>query len=163
MKIRTLASLALCILITGCGWQLRGSKNIAANIDALTVTSERTYGALERALEEEMRIQHIADSGNNAWSLVILDQEIQQNIVAFSDTNNAATVEIELQVRFSVNNHEGKMVIAPNTERIVRLYEVNNNRRLAMDRETELLKKEIHRDMAVSLLRRIDFIADQKP
>jgi LPS-assembly lipoprotein len=162
MKIRLLASLVLCIAITGCGWQLRGSSNLATNIDALNITSGQHYGALSRSLEEQMRLQHIAASGLHAWNLVILDQEMKVNILAYSDTNNAATNEIELTVQFTVTDEKGVTVIAPNTERVVRLYESNNDRRLAMDRETQLLKNEAYEEMAANLLRRIDFIAGQK-
>jgi len=162
MKIRLLASLVLCITVAGCGWQLRGSSNLATNIDALTITSGQHYGALSRALEEQMRLQHIAASGLNAWNLVILNQEMKENILAYSDTNNAATNEIELTVQFTVTDEKGVTVIAPNTARVVRLYESDNNRRLAMDRETHLLKKEAYEEMAANLLRRVDFIAGQK-
>ena len=146
-------------LLTGCGWQLRGSKNIATNIDALSIAGGNRYGKLARALEQEMRLQHIADSGSKAWQLHILNEKMEENIVAYSDTNNPASKEIELTVRFRVINAEGREVIAPNTERVVRIYDVNSDRRLAMDSETELLKDEAYRDMANNLLRRIDFIA----
>lgn len=108
-----------------------------------------------------MRLQHIAASGLNAWNLVILDQQMEENVLAFSDTINAATNEIELTVQFTVTDAKGVTVIAPNTERVIRIYESNNNRRLAMDRETQLLKNEAYDEMAANLLRRVDFIAGQ--
>ncbi len=162
MKTRVLICLLLTLATAGCGWQLRGSKNIAANIDALTVTGENRYGKMARSLAEEMRVQHIADTGTQAWNLLLLEEEMKENVLAYSDTNNAAMFEIELIVRFSVTNSQGATVIAPNTERVVRVYEVNNNRRLAMDREMQLLKDEAYREMANNILRRIDFIAAQK-
>ena len=60
---KILACTLATILLGGCGFQLRGSKNIAANIEALTVTSGQQYGKLARALEAEMRAQHISDTG----------------------------------------------------------------------------------------------------
>jgi LPS-assembly lipoprotein len=159
---KILACTLATALLTGCGWQMRGSKNIATNIDALTINASSAYGKMSRALQQEMRLQHIADAGSQAWNLQILDEKLEENIVAFSDANNAATYEIELQVRFSVSNHKGETVIAPNTERVVRIYEANDNRRLAMDREKDLLTTEVHTEMAANLLRRIDFIAKQK-
>jgi LPS-assembly lipoprotein len=162
MNIRILISLVLCLAVSGCGWQLRGSKNITANIEALTVMAEMKHGKLVRSLDDAMHVQHIADSGQNAWQLIVLSEDLKQNVVAFSDTNNAASTEIELVVHFTVLNDKGETVIAPNTERVVRIYESDNNRRLAMDRETNLLKDEVYQEMANNLLRRIDFIAGQK-
>lgn len=150
------------LLASGCGWQLRGSKNIASNINALSVVTNKTYGPLARALEQEMKLQHISDQGEQAWSLQILSERMRSNTIAFSDTNNAAMAEMELEVRFTATNDKGEMVIAPNTERVVRLYEVNNDRRLASDRETRLLEDEVYREMANNLLRRVDFVAGQK-
>ncbi|HQQ64106.1 MAG TPA: hypothetical protein PLF22_11110 [Pseudomonadales bacterium] len=152
----------LCMLASGCGWQLRGDKDHATNIRALSIASEAPYGKLSRALDQQMTVQHIARTGSNTWNLRILKEDLKKNIVAFSDTNNPATYELELQVRFSASNDKGETVIAPNTERVVRLYEYNNNRRLAMDRETDLLTDEIYNEMAGNLLHRVDFIAGQK-
>ena len=159
---KILACTLATILLGGCGFQLRGSKNIAANIEALTVTSGQQYGTLARALEAEMRAQHISDTGEHAWNLVILDQRIKQNVLAYNDSANAALIEIELVVQFTVTNEKGETVIAPNSERVVRPYEPDNNRALATDRETKLMLNETYDEMAAALLRRIDFIAGQK-
>ncbi|MBK8289154.1 MAG: hypothetical protein KAY78_06025 [Pseudomonadales bacterium] len=159
---KILACTLATILLGGCGFQLRGSKNIAANIEALTVTSGQQYGKLARALEAEMRAQHISDTGEHAWNLVILDQRIKQNVLAYNDSANAALIEIELVVQFTVTNEKGETVIAPNSERVVRPYEPDNNRALATDRETKLMLNETYDEMAAALLRRIDFIAGQK-
>lgn len=162
MNIQKLACLALCLIVTGCGFHLRGSGETAKNINALSITSASQYGKLVRTLQDEMRVQHIADSGQQAWHITILDEEMKENVLAYSDTNNAATLELELTVRFTVTNHTGETMIAPNTERVVRVYESNNQRRLAMERETQLLKSELYQEMAGNLLRRIDFIAAQQ-
>jgi LPS-assembly lipoprotein len=161
-SIKILAAALLCMLAAGCGWQLRGDENHALNIPALTLTSDAPYDKLSRALNQQMEIQHIAKTGSKLWNLRIMSKDMKKNIVAFSDTNNPATYELELQVRFSASNEKGEVVIAPNTERVVRLYEYNNNRRLAMDRETDLLTDEIYNEMAVNLLHRVDFIAGQQ-
>lgn len=159
---KILACTLVAALLGGCGFQLRGSKNIAANISALTITSSSHYGKLDRALESEMHAQHIADAGPKAWNLIILDQTIKQNVLAYNNSANASMLEIELVVHFTVTNEKGETVITPNNERVVRLHEPDSNRALATDRETKLLQNEAYDEMAVSLLRRIDFIAGQK-
>ena len=95
---KILACTLATILLGGCGFQLRGSKNIAANIEALTVTSGQQYGKLARALEAEMRAQHISDTGEHAWNLVILDQRIKQNVLAYNDSALATDRETKLML-----------------------------------------------------------------
>jgi len=158
---KILVSTLVITLLGGCGWQMRGSKNIAANIPALTVSSNSNYGKLARALESEMHAQHIADTGAHAWNLVIMEQNVKQNVLAYNDSDNAAMLQIELIVHFTVTNGKGETVIAPNSERVVRLYEPDSNRPLATDRETKLMLEEAYQEMAENLLRRIDFIAGQ--
>ena len=159
---KILASTLVIALLGGCGWQMRGNRNIAANIPALTVTSGSQYGKLGKALESEMHAQHIADTGSHAWNLVIMEQDVKQNVLAYNDSANAAMVQVELVVHFSVTNGKGETVIAPNSERVVRLYEPDSNRPLATDRETKLMMEEVYHEMAGNLLRRIDFIAGQQ-
>lgn len=159
---KILISTLVLALLGGCGWQMRGNRNIAANIPALNVTSSQKYGKLARALESEMHAQHIADTGAHAWNLVILEQNVKQNVLAYNDSDNAAMLQIELVVHFTVTNGKGETVIAPNNERVVRLYEPDSNRPLATDRETKLMLEEAYQEMAGNLLRRIDFIAGQQ-
>jgi len=59
MNIRLLASLALCILLGGCGFHLRGSNGSSANIEALTITSGSPYGKMTRAMEKQIKVQQI--------------------------------------------------------------------------------------------------------
>lgn len=162
MNIRLLTSLALCVVMTGCGWHLRGGKEATANIDALTVVAGNRYGKMVRALDRQMELQHIKDGGPSSLHLHIANENMEGNTLAFSDNNYPATQELVLEVRFSVTNAAGETVIAPNTERVVRVYESDSNRRLAVDREMDLVKQELYEEMAINLLRRIDYIAGQQ-
>lgn len=159
---RLAAVAALIAVTTGCGFQLRGS-NATSHLTALTVTTAVPYDEFTTAFEREMRQRNIANGGADSWQLIIMEQEIDQNVLAISDTNNAATYELELNVRFQALNPAGEVAIAPNTMHVVRYYEANNNRRLAMDRETQLLRNELYRDMARRLIERVNVMAQQQP
>jgi LPS-assembly lipoprotein len=162
MKIlKIISSLLICFFISSCGWHMRGSSE-TAHITALNIHSAQSYGKLERELRSAMREQHIADSDPNAWNLIILNQDIRSNLLAYSDSINAAMTEIELVTHFTVTNNKGETIIAPTTERVVRPYEPNSNRALATDREAALMRSEAYKEMANNILRRIDFIAQQK-
>lgn len=150
------------ILLAGCGWHMRGSDSAATHIKTLNIASAQTYGKLERAIRSEMRLQRIEEGGDDGWTLTILDRNIRQNLLAYNDSINAAMFEIELTAHFTVTNAQGETIIAPNTERVVRPYEPNNNRALATDREAALMKTEAYNEMAANILRRINFIAGQK-
>ncbi len=163
MKIRNLIVTFFCALtIAGCGWHMRGSENSETKIQSLNIVSGQAYGKLERSLRKEMQRQHIEEGGTEGWTIQILDQKLRQNLLSYSDSINAAMFEIELTVQFTVTNAKGETIIAPNTERVVRPYEPSNNRALATDREAALMKNEAYDEMAVNLLRRINFIAGKQ-
>ncbi len=162
MKKHVLTILCFCLMTASCGWQIRGHKDSAVNIHALTVGGTSPYGRMVRSMEKQMQQQRIKSSGENAWYLMIITEDIRGTALAFGDSNNAASNEIELKVRFTVTDTKGETIIAPNTERAARIYTVNDNRRLAMDSEAELLTTELYDEMAINILRRIDFIAGQK-
>lgn len=162
MKTRNLIGIFFCVLLAGCGWHLRGSDSTGANIKTLNIASAQGYGKLERALRAEMRAQHIEEGGADGLTLTILSQNLRQNLLAYNDSINAAMFEIELTAQFTVTNAKGETLIAPNTERVVRPYEPSSNRALATDREANLMKTEAYNEMATNILRRINFIANEK-
>lgn len=162
MKTRNFIGIFFCVLLAGCGWHLRGGDSAGANIKTLNIASAQNYGKLERALRTEMRTQHIEEGGADGWTLTILSQNLRQNLLAYNDSINAAMFEVELTAQFTVTNAKGETIIAPNTERVVRPYEPNSNRALATDREANLMKTEAYNEMATNILRRINFIANEK-
>jgi LPS-assembly lipoprotein len=158
MNIRLLVSLLLCGIITGCGWHLRGAQDRPSNIDSVVLNAASPYSKTTRAMEKQIKIQHIKDSGTNTLHLQLIDEKMKSNTLAFSDSNYPATIEIQLEVRFSVTNAAGETIIAPNNERVVRVYESDSNRRLAGDRELDLIKDELYDEIAINILRRMDYI-----
>lgn len=162
MNIRILACLFLCLTVAGCGWHLRGSTaGGTSHITALKLVTESPYSRLSRSLDRQMKQEHIDQTAPNGWNLHILKEKTSGNTLAFSDSTYPATQEMVLEVRFSVSNPAGEEVIAPNTERVVRVLESDGDYRLAGDREQELMRDEMYDEMAANLLRRINFIAEQ--
>ncbi len=160
MNVRILACLFLCITMVGCGWHLRGN-NGASHITALKLVTDSPYNRLSRAVDQQIKQQHIDATSPNGWNLHILKERMSGNTLAFSDSIYPATQEMVLEVRFSVSNPAGEEVIAANTERVVRVLESDSDRRLASDREQELIRDEMYEEMAINLLRRIDYMASQ--
>jgi LPS-assembly lipoprotein len=163
MKIRILASLLLCVLVTGCGFHMRGSANGVSNVKSLNVVTGSPYNRFSRILDQQMQYNHIEQNASSGWNLQIIRERLYGNTIAFSDNTYAASRELILEVRFSVSNPAGEQVIAPNTERVVRILESDNDRRLSEDREDELLRDEMYEQAAANILRRIDYLAGQKP
>lgn len=159
MNIRLLVSLLLCGIITGCGWHLRGAQDRPSNIDSMVLNAASPYGKTTRAMEKQIKLQKIKDTGTNTLHLQLINTKMQNNTLAFSDNNYPATIEIQLEVRFSVTNAAGETVIVPNIERVVRVYQSDSNRRLAGDRELDLIRDELYDEIAINILRRIDYIA----
>jgi len=162
-RSRALYISALCLLvglIGGCGWQLRGSGDIADNIGSLHITarnpSDKLVTELRRALLAN-DIQISAHASEARLSLVILDQRSQRDTASLTASARVAEYRLAEEVDYLILSSDGQQLVAPETASSERVFEFNEEDVLARDNEVRLLKQEMRRELIRQMLNRLRF------
>ncbi|HYC42872.1 MAG TPA: LPS assembly lipoprotein LptE [Noviherbaspirillum sp.] len=159
MKRRAILALSTALMLSACGFQLRGSNGQA------TLPFQTIYiGTAETSpLGIELR-RYIRASGDTA---VVTDQkQAQATIEVLNEAREKATLTLNTQgrvreyslyyrVKFRVMGNKGNELLAPTELVLKRDISFNESQVIAKEKEEELLYRDMQSDVVQQILRRL--------
>jgi LPS-assembly lipoprotein len=155
----------VCVLLftlSACGWHLRGS---AGGIDKLAMTTpmnlvietKDNHSPLVNALRQSLSTYKISEITESASGVTLnLDREILDKRTA-GVGSDALTSAYELIMRVDYRISHAGVVITPldTSARVSRTYNYNVNNANSAAQEEELVLREMRRELAQTILRRV--------
>jgi len=155
---RRLIPILGCLILTSCGFQLRGTGDSAFRIAALHLAAEDARGELIVAFERNLSgsgTQLVGSSDLAPWTMSILSERFSRRVASTTKDISVAKYELILQVRFNLTTRDGKLLIPPASLIVERLYDYDPSNLVGSDAEEELLRQEMRTEIADSIIRRI--------
>ena len=154
---RTLA-LAATLLLAGCGFRLQGSSVLPEGLDQVYVTTRDELSAfsveLFRGLERA-GARRAASTGEADAVLRITVDRTGRRVLSVSARNTPQEFEIFYQVEYSIERAGAEVVPRQRLE-LTRNISFDESQLLAKDREEEILRDAMARDLAGLVLRRLE-------
>jgi LPS-assembly lipoprotein len=162
--MRTTLAFFLALLLSGCGFQLRGTA--ALPFDTLYMPPTTVSGV---ALELKRNIQAgtrttVVDDRKNAEAVLEFTQEVREKII-LSLAANGRVREFQLRYRVGFRVHDGKggEFVPPSTVQLTRDITFNDSDVLAKETEEQLLYRDMQSDMVQQIMRRLAVALPPKP
>lgn len=156
------ALLSVAALAAGCGFHLRGATELPAGIERVHVATRDELSAfsieLFRALEQAGARRAASPADADAVVRVRADKT-GRRVLSVSARNTPQEFEIFYQVEFSIDVGGQEAVPAQRLE-LTRNISFDESRLLAKDREEEILRGAMARDLADLVLRRLESLPD---
>jgi LPS-assembly lipoprotein len=153
----------LVLTLSACGWHLRGSATgddklaMTSPVDVVIVTQD-DHSPLINTLRQSLRSYKINElTAANATSLTLnVNREVLDKRTAGvgSDALTSA-YEIILRVDYSISNASGVITPLDTSARATRTYNYNVNNANGAAQEEELVLREMRRELANTVLRRV--------
>lgn len=157
--ILILGLLLMALGPAGCGFQPRGSvPQIDGLAGPLYISGIARYSPLHRELSRQLRQAGLSltDQGSEAGSLLrIADYRSERRLFTVDSRNQAAEYELEEALRFNLRSPSGAELVQDQTVRVLRILYRPNDEILARDREEQVLREEMRRELAGRMLNRI--------
>ncbi len=150
--------LMCCLLLSGCGFHLRGMIDMPAWLNDVAIIIESGHRDLEPMLKAQLDAYHIqvTSEPNQAhyWLIIEQDRE-EQHITSVSSSTTPRQYQMTYVVRYRLQQAKGKEIIPSSQIAITRQITINSDRILGSNDEENTLKKEMRRDAAIQILDRI--------
>ncbi len=149
------ALLLLTAWLAGCGWQLRGTVDVA-HLETLQLRGGSAN--LRQPLVSALRDHGIALGGEEGPVLRIVSEDWSSRTVSVDERGRTAGLELLYTVRWTLHDEEGDTLIAPQSPQILRHMDVDPARALAADDEERALREEMFSEAALRIMRQLQHV-----
>ena len=152
------ATLLVALLLSACGFHLRGEVELPPVMEATYIESKNPYTGMARALRDELAAAgaQVVESEQAASAVLHIIREISENrILSVGSTGKASEYELFNEVVFSLTDAEEKVLIKPQSLRMTRDLVFDETELLGKISEAEGIHKQMRRNLARQIIIRI--------
>jgi len=144
-----LCMLGLGLLVTACGFQLRGSVDLPEALTMVHIEAPDTNSQFVRVLNQRLITAgaRVTDEPG-ANRLIILDEQLTNEPLAFGGDARVREFGLTFEVRYEMRDAAGKQLTEAQVVQVTRSYEFDEQAILAASREQDNLAL-VLRQMAV--------------
>lgn len=154
--IASLAALPAAVVLTGCGFQLRGQQTLP--FDSLYVGADQTtpFGAvLRQQITAGADTRVVSEAGEADARLEILRNNRSRDILSLTGAGRVREYQLTQTVVFRVVSRSGDEILSPSTVTVRREYNFDDDQIIAREQEEALLIRDMEEDIVQQMLRRL--------
>jgi len=151
------------MLLVGCGFQLRGTGESAAQLQVLDVSATNAYGQLVRVMRQTLSSQGVVvDPVDGApYQLQLLGERAVRRAVSTTSQISVAEYALRLEVDFELFDHAGESLLPLSTISTERIYSFDRNNFGGSSEEEAMLNQEMQVDIVNQIIRRVEVAVDR--
>lgn len=159
MQRRQLLATAAAVLLTGCGFQLRGAPALAFRSLFVNAGEASPVGnEIKRNLASLGTVTLIDDAKQLSSADVVLDilsEAREKTVVGINTAGQVTEFQLRSRLRFRLRTPQGKELIAPTELLLHRDISFNESAVLAKEAEEGLMYRDMQSDIVQQMIRRL--------
>lgn len=166
LKVPRLIILTLSLLLSSCGFHLRGMMDMPRWLNHVAIIVEQGHRDLAPYLAEYIQSYNlIVDSSPAAaqYWIIIEHDSLKQQITSVSSSTTPRQYELIYTVQFKLVRAKGQEIIPTSAITVIRQATINSDRILGSNQEESLLLNEMRRDAAVQIMNKIGSVGNKAP
>jgi LPS-assembly lipoprotein len=155
MKYPAVALLAL--LVSGCGFQLQGQQPLPPALQTVYLETADRHSDFTLALRAALRSSgaQLLEQADAAGAVVrVVQDEVSETVLSVDARNIPTDFELQYDIAIAVRS-AGKELMAEEPFTLSRIYSFNERKLLANEREKDILRGALARDLASVVIRRL--------
>jgi LPS-assembly lipoprotein len=152
------------ILLTGCGFHLRGSVTERVQLPPTFLAGQA--GVLQREVRHYLTISEapLVEEQKDAQLVIrLIGEDIQRRVLSVGATGKVQEYEVHYAATYAVERANGESLIPRETLDQQRSYTFNEAEVLAKDVEQERLVQDMRRDVVRQMMRRLQSVLAKSP
>ena len=149
---------AFALLLTGCGFHLRGMLDMPQWLNNITIVAQNTSRDLQPLLRDQLTAYHIKLSPDPSLAdywLIIEQDNFRQDVSSISSSTTPRQYQLIYTVRFKLQYAKGKEIIPSGQVVVTRQITLNSDRILGSTSEEALSKNDMRREAVTQIIERL--------
>jgi LPS-assembly lipoprotein len=152
---RLTLSIALCAILTSCGFHLRGQA--ALPYESMYISGSPAFATqLARAVRAGSKTKIMTSPKEAEVTLQVLTEARERSILSLSSSGRVRELQIRYRVSFRVSDKAGKEVLAANEILLKRDLIYSDTDVLGKEQEEALLYRDMQNDAVQQVVRRLE-------
>ena len=158
---RNLLVMGLAVLLSACGFQLRGTGTNDLTIKELDVSARNAYGDTVVQLRQTLENSGVHVYNGAPYKLFLVDEKETQRNLSYASAGRASDVELNTAVNYEVQGRDHLSLMADKLE-VQKVVSHDGNNLVGSDSEIIQVRKEMRRELIQRLMVRLQQLTPEK-
>lgn len=158
------ASILMTVMITSCGWHLRGSGQAVNNISSVHISGPDKKSDFYRTLSRSLKASKVIITGSHTeakYRIVATKLRSERRTATVSSSARVSEYQLTELVDVTIFAADGRQLMPKTTMSTERFFDFDENDVQSKNDEAELLKKEMINDLAQQVIRRLNAVSNR--
>ncbi len=151
---RNLAVVGLALLLSACGFQLRGTGTTSFALQELSLQARDSYGETVQALEELLQNSGVRITPGARYTLDLVREQSRQRTASYTTAARTAEYELTQILDYQIRGPQSTVLLEDQVE-VSKVYVHDSSNLISSDQEASQLRREMRRELLQQLSMRL--------
>ncbi|MCL6700004.1 LPS assembly lipoprotein LptE [Pseudomonas sp. T1.Ur] len=151
---RNLLVMGLAVLLSACGFQLRGTGTTDLAITELDLSARDAYGETVKALRDALENSGVKVHSGAPYKLVLTREQQNQRSLSYAGAGRSAEYELNNVLNYQIRG-QNDLVLMDDKLQVQKVYLHDGNNIVGSDQESSEVREEMRRDMVQRMMLRL--------
>lgn len=154
MMKRNLLVIGLAVLLSACGFQLRGTGDVQFALKELDVSARNAYGETLKQVREVLQNNDVRVYPGAPYSLILSNEQEDQRAASYTSSARTAEYELTMTLDYEIRGAKNLLLMRNQLE-VQNFYVQDSNNLISSGQEGAQLRQEMRRDLVQQLVQRL--------
>ncbi|AIN61763.1 MULTISPECIES: LPS assembly lipoprotein LptE [Pseudomonas] len=151
---RNLLVMGLAVLLSACGFQLRGTGTNELSIKEIDLGARNEYGPTVMQLRRTLQSSGVKVYSGAPYKLVLTNEQETQRAATYSGGNRSAEYELTTVLNYAIEGQNDSMLLEDKLQ-VQKYYVYNGNNINGSGQEANQVREEMRRDLVQAMMARL--------
>lgn len=158
---RNLLVMGLAVLLSACGFQLRGTGTQELAIKELDVSARNAYGETVTQLRQVLESSGVHVYTGATYKLFLADEKETQRNLSYASAGRASDIELSTELTFQVQGRD-QLPLMGDKIQVQKVVSHDGNNLVGSDSEIIQVRKEMRRELVQRMILRLQLLTPQQ-
>ncbi|MCQ4307042.1 LPS assembly lipoprotein LptE [Pseudomonas stutzeri] len=151
---RNLVVVGLTLLLSACGFHLRGTGETSFALEEINLQARNSHGETAKQLEELLKDNGVRVHPGAPYTLDLVREQNQQRTASYTSSARSAEYELTSVLAYEFRGPQSTVLLQDSVE-VQKVYVHDSNNLISSDQEANQLRQEMRRELLQQLSMRI--------
>ncbi|MHC8385299.1 LPS-assembly lipoprotein LptE [Pseudomonas sp. LB3P14] len=151
---RNLLVMGLAVLLSACGFQLRGTGTTELAIKELDLSARNAYGEIVTQMRQVLQSSGVKVYSGAPYKLVLTDEQESQRILSYAGAGRTGEYQMTLVLNYDIRG-QGDLPLLDDKLEVQKVFIHDGNNLVGSDQEANDARKEMRRELVQRMMLRL--------